>query len=106
MEVDGSDDFPFQKKVIFRFQLLIFRGDGVFVLTPKKRTTVGGGNSPFFYVHPDPWGFMIQFDDRPRIFLENGLVQPPPREGEFFVVVSDTPPVGEIFYFLEVSARR
>ena len=23
----------------------------------------GGGNSNIFYFHPDPWGFMIQFDD-------------------------------------------
>ena len=24
---------------------------------------MGGGNSNIFYVHPDPWGFMIQFDE-------------------------------------------
>ena len=28
-----------------------------------------------FYVHPDPWGNVIQFDM--RIFFSNGLVQPP-----------------------------
>ena len=22
-----------------------------------------GGNSNIFYLHPDPWGFMIQFDE-------------------------------------------
>ena len=27
------------------------------------RKSLGGGNSKIFYVHPDPWGFMIQFDD-------------------------------------------
>ena len=24
---------------------------------------LGGGNSNIFYVHPDPWGFMIQVDE-------------------------------------------
>ena len=30
--------------------MLIFRG-------------VGGGNSNMFYFQPDPWGFMIQFEE-------------------------------------------
>ena len=24
---------------------------------------LGGGNSNIFYFHPDPWGFMIHFDE-------------------------------------------
>ena len=35
---------------------------------------IGGGNSKIFYVHPEPWGFMIQFDEH---IFSNGLVQPP-----------------------------
>ena len=34
---------------------------------------LGGGNSDIFKFHPDPWGFMIQFDSD----VSNGLVQPP-----------------------------
>ena len=56
------------KKGDFQVSALNFRGDGFFVLSPKKRTTVGGGNSHIFYVHPDPWGFMIQFDWLAHIF--------------------------------------
>ena len=29
-----------------------------------------------FYFHPDPWGFMIQFDLR-ILYFSKGLVQPP-----------------------------
>ena len=37
----------------------------------------GGGNSNSFFsnFHPDPWGFMIQFDL--RIFFSNGWLKPP-----------------------------
>ena len=34
---------------------------------------IGGGNSKIFYVHPEPWSFMIQFDEH---MFSNGLVQP------------------------------
>ena len=31
----------------------------------------------FFNFHPDPWGFMIQFDEH---IFSDGLVQPPTRK--------------------------
>ena len=139
------------KKGDFQVSALNFWGDGVFVLSPKKRTTVGGGNSNIFYVHPDPWGFMIQFDDSayfwkmgwfnhhlekvlrkiqqipgtdpryPKIQIWQDFLHQQVVEGlgyvpgvcwsflrkvRFLLLFQMPPPVGEIFFFLEVSARR
>ena len=43
--------------------------------------SLGGGNSNIFYCHPDPWGFMIQFDL--RIFFKRVETQPPTRSGVY-----------------------
>ena len=91
------------KKGDFQVSALNFRGDGFFVFSPKKRTTVGGGNSHIFYVHPDPWGFMNQFDD--CAYFSNGWFNHH-LEKVRFLLFQMPPPVGEIFYFLEVSVRR
>ena len=47
-----------------------------FWATLKKlvRHFLGGGFEYFWNFHPDPWGFMIQFDEHT---FSNGLVQPP-----------------------------
>ena len=37
---------------------------------------LGGGNSNIFYVHPEPWGFMIQFDEH---IFQMGGEKPPTR---------------------------
>ncbi len=37
---------------------------------------LGGGFIHIFYVDPDPWGFMIQFDE--RAYFSNGLVKKKP----------------------------
>ena len=41
---------------------------------PKaKGKLLGGGNSKIFYVHPDTWGEMIQFEEH---IFSNGLKPP------------------------------
>ena len=39
------------------------RYNPIFLKIALPPTLLGGGNSNIFYVHPDPWGFMIQFDE-------------------------------------------
>ena len=70
-------------KVVYLLSTIIYRvlapsqvvGNGIY--QPSIVDTIGGGNSNIFYFHPDPWGN----DPIWLIFLENGLVQPPGREG-------------------------
>ena len=46
---------------------------------------LGGGNSNIFYVHPEPWGFMLQFDDT-IFFRWVGSNQPPTKKDPCSVV--------------------
>ena len=41
-----------------------------------SKSSLGGGNSKIFYVHPEDWGRWSQIDEH---YFFNGLVQPPTR---------------------------
>ena len=49
----------------------------------RGKLSIGAGNSKIFYVHPDAWVCVIQFDL--RIYFSNGLVKKTPTRWGLYV---------------------